>query len=494
MKKILLIVCCLFVMNTASMATTDHIYITVGEAEHSFVIDDKGNLVDFESIRAELDGSFYYENTIFPESKVLTKEMNGQVVEQMIYLFGVKDYKDTILVDATNDKVIDNDDGYLLLNGERAMQVNEYGHSMSTITFDLPEGSRITDVKKDAYIYELPNGAQGRISKTGEIIEYAEAARITYLDDKMVHYHVNMGLKDETMTGVYGVQLKDVSNGQTLVHFKPGTMGHKIGDNLFAGRNSIGQWYLIDYDGTTISERPVGKIPYVNIGRESQGLISFAVRSESGAYLWGYMDRTERVVIKPQFTRASAFNNDFAIVDVDGKKGLINRTGLYTILPEMDRIQVVNNNGVIYYSLKLNDYSGLMDQNFNWLVKPTRYTYANVADEGIYIVKKSNVAYLMGLLDHSGHTIIPCEFSSISKLDEHLFIVEKNEESLVFNKDTSLTEAFAYKKVRSAGYNYIAVSEDGKKWGLSTITGQLVTELKYDRIGMFRNYASKKVQ
>lgn len=476
------------------MAVNQHIYITVGEEEKTYVIDDTGTVVDFEAIKEDLDGSFYYENTIFPEAKIIKKELNGQAVEQTIYLFGIKDYRDNILIEATNDKAIQNDEGYLLLNGERALQVNVYGHSISTITFNLPEGSRISDIKKDVYIYELASGAQGRIDKTGKIIEYAEAARITYLDDHIVHYHVNMALKDPTMVGVYGVQLKDISNGQTLVDFNPGTMGHKIGENLYAGRNSIGEWYLIDYDGMTISKRPTGKIPYVNIGRESQGLISFAIRSKSGAYLWGYMDRTEKIIIRPQFTRASEFKNDFAVVDVNGKKGLINRNGHYTILPEMDRIQVTRSGSTLFYSVKLGDFSGLMDTQFNWLVKPTTYTYATVVEEGIYIVKKTGTTYMTGLLDHNGEIIIPCEFSSISKLNEGQFIVEQNDKSLLFNSMTNNKESFAFKKVRSAGHNYIAVSEDGKKWGLSTLSGQLITEMKYDRIGMFRDYSTRRVQ
>lgn len=494
MKQITWILVAFYILSGIGFATTDYVYVVVGQGEKSYVVDDTGHPVNFDTLKELLKGSFYFENTIFPEMRMVKKRMNGIEVESMSYVFGIKDYKENILAVAVNDKILEKDWGYTLVNGQRIIEMDKSGAVLKEITLDLPEDARIVDVQQDVFIYEEKNGAQGRINQQGQLLERAKASTITYLDASVVHYRVNYGLLDPEKTGIYGVMIKDSQNGQELVALAPGVMGHKVGENLYVGRKPSGQWYFIDYNGFVMTERPVKAMTYINIGKEAEGLIPFAVRSEGGAYQWGYMNREEEVLIKPMFTRASNFKNSFAVVDVGGKKGLINRSGQYMILPELDKITPVQSKGVDYYKVQLGDYSGLMNTDFTWLVKPNKYTYVNLSEEGIYIVKKYGQLYQMGLLDYYGRQIISCDYSSISKLDSHKFIVEKEGVSYEFTPEDGQLKPFEYSKVRYAGYGYLAVSNDGVSWGIATLSGQLLTELKYDRIGMFRDYGTAKVQ
>lgn len=473
---------------------TDHVYVVVGQGEKSYVVDDVGYPINFEALHEELKGSFYYENTIYPEMHMVKKMMNGMEVETMSYTFGVKDYKENILADAVNDKVLEKDWGYVLVNGQRIIEMDKSGQVLEEKTLGLPEGVRIVDVQHDVFIYEEKNGAQGRINEQGEIVEKAEAATITYLDESVIHYRVNYELLDPEKVGVYGVMIKDGVNGQMLISLTPGSMGHQVGQGLYAGRKPSGEWYFIDYDGFTMTQREVNPMNFVNIGKETEGLIPFAVRSKDGRYQWGYMNRNEEVIIKPMFSRASNFKDNFAVVDVTGKKGLINRNGQYMILPEVDKITPVKSSGMQYYKVHLGGYTGLMNAGFTWLVKPNKYTYVNLSDDGIYIVKKADGIYQMGLLDHYGTGIISCEYSSISKMTDNEFIVEKSGISYGLNTADNQLRSFEFSKVRHAGYEYLAVSNDGVKWGIATLSGKLLTDFKYDRIGMFRNYGTTKVQ
>lgn len=494
MRRIILLLLSILILASVSYGEADYVYVMVGDGDESYAIDKDGQRINFEALKSSLQTSFYYDNVIYTEMKTITKEVNGVAVEVPSYYFGVKNYKDQIIAAADNDKVIQNDQGYLLLNASRFIQIDTMGHVLSRVELTLPAASRIVDVNDDTYVYELLSGAQGRIDCDGNILETAEAARLTFLEKNIIHYHVNYGLVDESMTGVYGVQIKDILSGHSILSASQGTMGHRVGDNLFAGRNTAGQWYLIDYDGKKVSPRGVNAIGYVNIGQESEGLIAYAIRDKNARYLWGYMDRNEKIIIPAQFSRAGAFKNNFAVVEEGGKKGLINKNGDYVILPELDAITATYNGDDLFYSVKLGEYSGLMDSQFNWIVSPNTYAYANLSQEGIYIVKRGSSGNSMGLLDKQGHTLIPCEFREISKLNADSYVVNKGDQCGIYNIKNQVFLELPYKMARNAGYNYIAVSNDGSKWGIANATGKKVIEMKYDRIGMFRDFNTKKVK
>lgn len=489
-----MILMCIGLCAGVNFAADDFVYVTVGEGESTYVVDQYGHHIDFETKKDVLEGSFYYENTIFAEVTMRQKEMNGQVINVPIFLYGLKNYKDEVLEPPVYDKITEMSGGYQLVNGAGLRQTDSDGRLISVVPFDLPEGSRIVDEKFGSYIYEIPNGAQGRVVADGTIVETAYAARLTYLSESVIHYHVNAGLLDSEMAGIYGVQIKDINNGQTLLEYSPGTMGHKVGQNLYAVRNSIGQWRLIDYDGFTLSVRSVSKTPYVNIGIESEGLISFAVRSETGSYQWGYMDRTEKVVIPPTFSHGMPFNKNFAVVSVGGKKGLINRVGTFVISPEVDGINHITKNGIDYFAISLGAHTGLMNADFHWLIKPTKYAYVNVMSDGIYVVQKTEGNYHTGLLDLMGEVVFPCAYTSISRIDEAMYLLTQSDKSTLLDKVSGQEKALPYTKARGAGYGKLAVSNDGNKWAIATLDGQVLTDMKYDRIGMFRDYSSTRVK
>lgn len=494
MRRIILLLAFTLMFGGVSYGETDYVYMMVGDGEESYAIDIRGQRINFEALKDTLNASFYYDNVIYSEIKLITKEVDGVAVEVPSYCFGVKNYKNQIIAVADNDKVIQNDQGYLLLNSSRFMQIDNMGNTLSRVNITLPAGSRIVDVHDKTYIYELPSGAQGCIDRDGKMLEVAEAARLTFLEEHIIHYYINYGLVDETMTGVYGVRIQDILRDQDIISASQGTMGHRVGNNLFAGRNSAGHWYLIDYDGEKVSPRAINPIGYVNIGQESEGLIAYAIRDKNARYLWGYMDRSEKIIISAKFSRAGAFKNNFAIVEESGKKGLINKNGDYVILPELDEIVAVYSSGNLFYSVKLGEYSGLMDSQFNWIVRPNIYAYANLSQEGIYIVKRGPSGNSMGLLDQQGHTLIPCEYSEISKLDTNSYVVNKRDQCGIYNIKNQIFLELPYKMARNAGYHYIAVSNDGSKWGIASSTGEKIIEMKYDRVGMFRDFNTKKVK
>jgi len=57
---------------------------------------------------------------------------------------------------------------------------------------------------------------------------------------------------------------------------------------------------------------------------------------------YGYIDKTGRIVIAPQFQKADNFSNEFANVQVDGKWGYIDKSGKIVIRPQFDEAKAFN--------------------------------------------------------------------------------------------------------------------------------------------------------
>ena len=53
---------------------------------------------------------------------------------------------------------------------------------------------------------------------------------------------------------------------------------------------------------------------------------------------WGYIDKSGKVVIEPQFDSADDFSEGLAKVKKDGKRGYIDKIGKVVIEPQFDEV------------------------------------------------------------------------------------------------------------------------------------------------------------
>ena len=56
----------------------------------------------------------------------------------------------------------------------------------------------------------------------------------------------------------------------------------------------------------------------------------------SFSFFWGYIDKTGKFIIQPQFDSASNFSEGFASVRMNNKWGYIDKTGKFVIQPQFD--------------------------------------------------------------------------------------------------------------------------------------------------------------
>ena len=67
---------------------------------------------------------------------------------------------------------------------------------------------------------------------------------------------------------------------------------------------------------------------------------------------WGYIDRTGKFVVEPQFDRVFWFTeNGWALIERNGKSGYIDRTGKIIISPQFDKVYCFAENGLAVVEL-----------------------------------------------------------------------------------------------------------------------------------------------
>ena len=72
----------------------------------------------------------------------------------------------------------------------------------------------------------------------------------------------------------------------------------------------------------------------------------------------GYIDKTGKIVIEPQFEICGRFIEGIAAVKIDGKWGYIDKSGKFIIEPQFDAIGNIGNIAHILHCIGITDYNG----------------------------------------------------------------------------------------------------------------------------------------
>ena len=127
---------------------------------------------------------------------------------------------------------------------------------------------------------------------------------------------------------------------------------------------------------------------------------------------WGFIDKTGRVVIKPQFYWVHEFSEGLAVFDTeDGKYGYIDKTGTVVIPPTLDRAEPFSEG----LAPAANDFVwGYIDRSGNWVIR-RQFAMAHKFRNGIapvVLIPKDedgskNIFNTVAFIDKTGKIISP---------------------------------------------------------------------------------------
>lgn len=168
-----------------------------------------------------------------------------------------------------------------------------------------------------------------------------------------------------------------------------------------------------------------GKVGYIN--REAQLAIppkfddardfydGLAVAEINGKY--GYIDSDGNIVVEPKFDYASNFGGGLAQVKNNGKNGFIDKNGNFVLEPEFDTIySCKNTDGERLYVVSLDDKWGIMNGDFEYIVRPTFLSLSSF--KGGYASAQSAENELFGMVNSRGEFVLKPQYRKITNFYE----------------------------------------------------------------------------
>ncbi len=193
---------------------------------------------------------------------------------------------------------------------------------------------------------------------------------------------------------------------------------------------------------------------------------------------FGYCDQARQVVLPAQFEDAQPFGIHGAIVQVAGKRGMIDQKGNWIIAPTLDEILI--GQGVILRSGKrfaIADLSGKHVPKFDF---DAIYEMKN----GCFLTEQPNGK---GMIAPAGHTIVPNLYEHVTQLHDNqgnwIDLIKVRDQGLLglYNICSERVQAPRFSRI-DAFQEGFAVVQEGDQFGLIDLEGQLRVPCNYDML------------
>jgi WG containing repeat len=152
---------------------------------------------------------------------------------------------------------------------------------------------------------------------------------------------------------------------------------------------------------------------------------------------WGFIDKTGKVVIQPQFESAHSFSEGLATIEQNDKWGFIDKTGKIVIQPQFQYASPFHEGLAI---INQNDKWGFIDKTGKIVIQPQFDEVTGNFSEGLLSVRSSNGKW--GYVDKTGKFIIQPIFQKALEFSEGLAVVEINDKKRFIDKTGSLALQF----------------------------------------------------
>jgi len=243
--------------------------------------------------------------------------------------------------------------------------------------------------------------------------------------------------------------------------------------------------------------------------------------------LYGYLDSATNISkIPPKYNFASYFNNNFSIVKLNGKFGILNKLGKEITNYEYDIIGSFNNGfctvasgnkwgfidtlgkeiiGCKYDYISdfdnniakflLNNKWGIIDSKGNEIILPV-YNYISNINEKIIIANKlTNDTLKFGCIDNKGNILVPFIYDSIIfdkksenlKLYNNLILAYKNKKYGIISIDGEIVLPFLFDKIEIWFSSEFILAKINDKYGLYNNIGKEIIPAIYSSISIYNN-------
>ncbi len=240
--------------------------------------------------------------------------------------------------------------------------------------------------------------------------------------------------------------------------------------------NSVSAWTKYNYELIEID-------PCVD---EIYPLAEGMYRFKSIDGLYGYMDEQYKIVIEPRYTHAKDFAQSAAIVSLEDKYGLIDKSGQILIPCEYYSISDFNDKGVA--RVETTSFVGGFVNTKGEFLTELNLPYLENFNNGVAAYDPYGTGINKVFLDENFNEIILNNQYENIRWDPNsgTFIVKLNQKYGIVSKDDT--------EIVPCIYDYISVCTDGLydvqqngKWGMIDLNGNVTIPCIYDTTGSFED-------
>jgi len=226
----------------------------------------------------------------------------------------------------------------------------------------------------------------------------------------------------------------------------------------------------------------------------------------------GFIDKSGRVLINPQFDGAFDFYEGRASVKIGDKWGVINQSGTMVVNPQYDfvtrfreglaAIRMKDQNGYIDTSGKIvinpqfknarpfadglaavqvGDKWGFVDQSGKLVINP-QFDFADDFAEGLTDVK---IGDSWGFVDKAGKLVINPQFKQAEKFVDGMAKVQVGDKYGFINKSGQLIINPQFDVASLQAFEGLITIRIGDKWGFADTTGKIVINPQFEDAGRF---------
>ncbi len=296
----------------------------------------------------------------------------------------------------------------------------------------------------------------------------------------------------------WGVMLQ---NGQTFMDAQYDSIV-LLQDVIFA--KNKGLWNLFDHFGLKKSDQN-----YTDIGNKTG--YYFPVKKKKH---WGFINQSGEETIHCVYEWVGEFNHNKVVVKFHGQYGILDKSGEWIVLPQADKLQLINDNYYMAYGSKLSTLKsyadgtvyftenkvdimddhliehlsddGLWKINFkgqivNKDIPRQRFEEVRTSSEGLFAVRY-NGRY--GFVDYQNRLLIANRYENVGDFSEGLVSIQLLNRWGFIDRNENIVIQPVYESVTSFK-NGLAIAQAITGFGLIDKQGKKISAFDYDEITRF---------